>query len=88
MTGLAGSWADAMSVTYSSSAEQVAAEVEVLLNKYGFTMGSHGWDRITFHMELTVRELREIAAGYGVEIRPKASRDEVARIFRQNGLAT
>jgi hypothetical protein len=46
------------------------------------------WDRITFHTDLTVRELREIAASYGVPIRPKASRDEVALIMRRHGIAS
>jgi hypothetical protein len=44
------------------------------------------WDRITFHPNLTVRQLRDIAAVYGVHIRPKASRDEVALIMRRHGI--
>jgi hypothetical protein len=49
---------------------------------------NHGvWDRITFHPNLTVRQLRDIAAVYGVHIRPKASRDEVALIMRRHGIA-
>src|SRR4051812_25052215 len=45
------------------------------------------WDRVTFHPDLTVRQLRDIAAVYGVHIRPKASRDEVALIMRRHGIA-
>jgi len=46
------------------------------------------WDRITFHMDLTVKELRAIAADRGVPIRPKASRDEVAYIMRREGIGS
>jgi hypothetical protein len=44
------------------------------------------WDRTEFHPDMTVKELREVAAHYGVTIRPKASRDEVAAIFREHSL--
>ena len=44
-------------------------------------------DRICFHRELTVKELRMICAIYGVDVRSKASRDEVALIMRQHDLA-
>lgn len=46
------------------------------------------WDRVTFHMDLSVKELREVAAAYGVQIRPKASRDEAALIMRRLGIAS
>ena len=44
-------------------------------------------DRISFHMDLTVRELRAIAAHLGVRTRARASRDEVALVMRREGIA-
>lgn len=74
--------------TTTEQAEAEAIALENILRKFGLTIGESGWDRITFHPNLTVKELREIAASYGVIIRQKASRDEVARIMRKAGIAT